>query len=162
MKKEYLIFTGILIAFVIYSYVLYQFGIQHQKIVYLKSIPQDSTITYHFVKPVESKPVKVNSKESLLPYFDTPLLFCQKDTTKWWLPTENSYSSEIDTVLGRDTLNVKYITNIPVKGIFEITLKHHLEKVIMDTIDIPFYKTFTFGYIAGIMTVILILLLKFL
>jgi hypothetical protein len=73
------------------------------------------------------------------------------------------YIASADTSFRNDSLNVNvsWHSTVPVdaKGYFEINIKEKLKTAIqLVEIDLPFYKKFTFGFIAGMLAAILTLL----
>ena len=152
MKKEYSILIGIIIAFVIYSIVIYNFGVQHQKIKYLESPP---IIVKDTTKAIQGKyPAKIKIIEKR----DT--IFIKQGTEIQITP---EYVAVIDTVFSDSTLSgrIEFHSESPLtKGYFILDLKQEVKKIIERInvpVEVPFYKTFTFGYLMGIITSIILI-----
>lgn len=157
MKKEYLILIGIIIAFAVYSVVVYNFGVQHQKIKYLESPP---IIVKDTVKIIQGKyPAEIKIIEKR----DTVFI---KEKTKTQITPEiiSKYIAVIDTTFSDSTLSgkIEFHSEAPLtKGFFILDLKQEIKKIteiILMPVDVPFYKTFTFGYLMGIITSIIFII----
>ncbi len=150
IKTEYIITFLIIIFYGISLIVTYNLGKQHEKIIQLENpvIIKDTTTTFHFQKPATSEPsdTTYGKADSSKPAIKPSVLF---------------YRTELDTVLSQDTLHIKLFTDLPVKGVWDITLKHTLK---LKTINVyvpeslswyekPYFN-FLAGFLAAILTII--------
>jgi len=158
LKKEYLILIGIIVAFAVYSFILYNFGVQHQKIKYLESPP---IVIKDTIKVIQGRyPAKIIEKR------DTVEIKKDKqeaDEQKINEQEVEGYVAVIDTVFSDSTLSgkIEFHSEAPLtKGYFILDLKQEIKKItemIMVPVDLPFYEKFTFGYLLGIITSIILI-----
>ena len=153
-KPEYITVIVIIIFYIVSLILSYNLGKKNERILYLESpATKDSIVTFDIVKPAISEKAKRSfvhdsshtGGELILP-IDT---------------ATNTYITRIDTVLAGDSLSIRLLTEVPVRGVWQINLSHVIkEKLVRVFIPEPLawyekpYTNFLFGFISAILVII--------
>ena len=161
IRSDYITVIVIIIFYIVSLILSYNLGRKNERILYLESpATKDSIVTFEIVKPAISRRSFVHdSSYSGIFNVDTPHI-----TGELILPIDtatNSYITRIDTVLAGDSLSIRLLTDVPVRGVWQINLSHVIkEKLVRVFIPEPLswyekpYTNFLFGFISAILVII--------
>ncbi len=150
-KPEYITVIVIIIFYIVSLILSYNLGKKNERILYLESpATKDTVATFEIVKPAISGRSFVHDSSHTGGELILPI-----DTAT------NTYITRIDTVLAGDSLSIRLLTDVPVRGVWQINLSHVIkEKLVRVFIPEPLawyekpYTNFLFGFISAILVII--------
>ena len=151
IRSDYITVIVIIIFYIVSLILSYNLGRKNERILYLESpATKDSIVTFEIVKPAISRRSFVHDSSHTGGELILPI-----DTAT------NTYITRIDTVLAGDSLSIRLLTDVPVRGVWQINLSHVIkEKLVRVFIPEPLawyekpYTNFLFGFISAILVII--------
>ena len=151
IRSDYITVIVIIIFYIVSLILSYNLGRKNERILYLESpATKDSIVTFEIVKPAISRRSFVHDSSHTGGELILPI-----DTAT------NTYITRIDTVLAGDSLSIRLLTEVPVRGVWQINLSHVIkEKLVRVFIPEPLawyekpYTNFLFGFISAILVII--------